>query len=210
MNNITFALDAVKPLTELKPVIKLRKLKALTPYNPDTWEKFLCDANILHKHEHILTGLHLSFHPNFPNILQTQTPPNHNSTIQYKTHFMKVIHNEIKIGRYISPASKATITTLIGTLQSSPMSIIPKLGHTDKYHILQNLSFPIAPSSTFPNLSINLFINSHNFPTTWGTFTITSLLLTHLPPNSEITTRDISEAYQGTPIHYTQWPSNIV
>ena len=90
------------------------------------------------------------------------------------------------------------------------MSIIPKLGHTDKYHILQNLSLPITPSSTFPNPSINLFINSHNFPTTWGTFTITSLLLTHLPPNSEITTRDISEAYQGTPIHYTQWPSNIV
>ena len=47
MNNVTFALDVVKPLMELKPVIKLRKFKALTPYKPNTWEKYLHDANLL-------------------------------------------------------------------------------------------------------------------------------------------------------------------
>ena len=208
--NVTFALDAVKPLTELRPVIELRKHKALTPYHPDIWEKYLREANILHEHEHILAGLRLGFHLDFPDILQTQTPPNRDSIILYKTHFTKVIHNEIQTGRYIGPASKATIEALIGPFQSSPMSIIPKPGRANKYRILQNLSFPITPSPAFPNPSINSFINSHNFPTTWGTFTVTSLLLTRLPSNSEIATRDISEAYRGTPIHYTQWPSHVV
>ena len=126
MNNVTFALDVVKPLMELKPVIKLRKFKALTPYKPNTWEKYLHDANLLQEHEHILTGLCLSFHLDFPEILQTQTPLNHNSTRQYKTHSMKVIHNEIQTSRYIGPTSKAMIETLIGPFQYSPMSIIPR------------------------------------------------------------------------------------
>ena len=55
--NVTFALDVVKPLTEFKNVIELRKLKALTPYHPDTWEKFLHGANTLCEQEHILTRL---------------------------------------------------------------------------------------------------------------------------------------------------------
>lgn len=208
--NVTFALDVVKPLTELRHVIELRKHKALTPYHPDTWESLLQAANILHEHEHILAGLRLGFHLDFPDILRTQTPPNRDSVVQYETHFTKVIHNEIQTGRYIGPASKATIEALIGPFQSSPMSIIPKPGRANKYRILQNLSFPINPSPAYPNPSINSFIDSHNFPTTWGTFTVTSLLLTRLPPDSEIATRDVSEAYRGTPIHYTQWPSHVV
>ena len=34
----TFALDVVKNLTELIPVLKHRKLEALTPYHPEVWE----------------------------------------------------------------------------------------------------------------------------------------------------------------------------
>ena len=90
------------------------------------------------------------------------------------------------------------------------MSIIPKPGWANKYCILQNYSFPINLSPTFLNPSVNSTINSSDSPTTWGTFTATSFMLTWLPPNSEIATRDISEAYCTAPIHYTQWPTAVI
>ena len=102
------------------------------------------------------------------------------------------------------------VETLIGPFQSSPMSIIPKSGQANTYCILQNYSFTSNPSPAFPNPSINSTINSSDFPTTWGTFIVTSLMLTCLPPNSEIATRDISEAYHMAPTHYTQWPTTVI
>ncbi|KAG1805706.1 uncharacterized protein BJ212DRAFT_1486264 [Suillus subaureus] len=41
MTEDTFAPDVAHPLTELKLVLERRKLKALTPYDPDAWEKEL-------------------------------------------------------------------------------------------------------------------------------------------------------------------------
>lgn len=173
----TFALDVVKPLTELRHALELRKCNALTPYHPDIWEEYLCKAGVLRHHEHIIVGLRAGFHLDFPDITTTQTPPNHNSLIDHNMAFKKSVHNEILKGRYIGPASKATIEALIGPFQTSPMAIMPKPGRPDKYRILQNFSFPLRPSPATPNPSINSFVISDNFPTTWGTFTVTSLLL---------------------------------
>ena len=60
------------------------------------------------------------------------------------------------------------------------------------------------------NPSINSFLDSDDFPTTWGTFSIISLLIHQLPPNSQIATRDVAEAYRTIPIHHSQWPGTIV
>ena len=106
---VTFALDVVKLITELKPALEARKRKALTPYRPDIWEVYLREANILHEHNHIITGLRLGFHLDFPDIVQTQTPPNRDSIIQYAEHYKKVVYNKIHTGRYIGPASKQTL-----------------------------------------------------------------------------------------------------
>ena len=57
-----------------------------------------------------------------------------------------------------------------------------------KYRILQNFSYPLKPTSTFPNLSITSYINSDNYHTTWGTFSLVSLLVHRLPPGSELAT----------------------
>lgn len=208
--HVIYALDAVKLCMELKHALKARKLKALIPYHPDAWEEYLRAANILHKHKHTITELRLGFHLSFPNITSTPTPPNRDSIVQYTTHFLKVVNNELQTGRYIGPASKATIEALIGPFQSSPMSITPKPGRIDKYRILQNYLFPLTPSITYPNPSINLFVNPSDFPTTWGTFTVTALMLARLPPNSKLATRDVSKAYRRGPIHYTQWPAAVM
>jgi hypothetical protein len=74
---------------------------------------------------------------------------------------------------------------------------------------LQNYSFLHKPSFAFPNSSINSFNNSNDFPTTWGTFSVISLLLCHLLLGSQITTRDVSEAYRTIPLHSSQWPAAV-
>ena len=99
--------------------------------------------------------------------------------------------------------------SLIGPFQSSPFSIIPKPGRPNNFCILQNYSFPHNISNTFPNHSINSSINSDDFPTTWGTFTVISLLIHQLPPNSQVGTRDVAEAYRTIPLHHSQWPGAV-
>jgi hypothetical protein len=108
-----------------------------------------------------------------------------------------------------APLHRSGLESLIGPFQSSPFSIIPKPAKPDKFHILQNYSFPHLPSLAFPNPSVNSFINSNDFPTTWGTFSVISLLLHRLPPGSQIATRDVSEAYRTIPLHPSQWPAAV-
>jgi hypothetical protein len=44
---ITFVLDGQPPLMEHKSVLERRKLKALTPYDPDAWEACLMKAGLI-------------------------------------------------------------------------------------------------------------------------------------------------------------------
>ena len=102
--------------------------------------------------------------------------------------------------------------TLISPFWSSPFSIIPKLGQVDKYHNIQNYSFPSSTSSNFPNSSINSQVDSDLFPMTWGTFSVITiaLLIHQLLPGSQLAMRDVAEAYWTIPLHHSQWPAMVV
>ena len=50
-------------------------------------------------------------------------------------------------------------------------------------------------------LAINSYMNPHNFPATWGKFSMVFLLASCLPPGSEVATQDIAKAYQMVPLH---------
>jgi hypothetical protein len=75
--NITSVLDVVKPITELMPVLKHRKLNALTPYKPDTWEHLLTKAGLFSEYQHIPNSLHYNFYIilNSPLLAQRRFPP---------------------------------------------------------------------------------------------------------------------------------------
>ena len=113
-------------------------------------------------------------------------------------------------GRYIRPISGQDIEALIGLFQSSPLSIIPKTEWVGKSCNIQNYSFLIAPSNSFPNFSINSHVDSDSYPTTWGIFTVVSSLICQLLLGSQLATRDIAEAYCTISLHYSQWPSTVV
>jgi hypothetical protein len=204
-----YVLDAVKPHTELRTALELRRHNALTPYNPDAWERLLTEAGLWDHYKHIPEGLRRGFRIGFPTIKTTQTPPNSATILEHHDEFAKIISHELRTGRYLGPASRSELEKLIGPFQSSPFSIMPKPGRPDKYRNTQNFSFPYKPSIAYPNPSINSHINSDDFPTTWGTFALVSLLISRLPPNCEIATRDVAEAYRTVALHESQWPACV-
>ena len=136
-----------------------------SPYHPEVWEHYLKATGLMHKLGHIIQGLQIGFKVDLPLITITQTPPNRNSIVTYSKPFHDIIHNELRIGRYIGPFTKDELEDTIGPFQSSPFSIIPK-STIRKYCILQNYSFPYEPTTTFLNPSVNSYINSDNYPTT--------------------------------------------
>jgi len=210
MTSTTSVLDVPPPLTVLKAALEHRKLKVSTPYKPDVWQLQLLQAGLFERYSHIPDGMCFDFHLDFPVITSTQSPPNKESLTEYTKEFCNIIESEIKKGRYIGPLTSSQVQQLIGPFQSSPISIIPKTGRPGRFRIIQNYSFPHSPNQKFPNPSINSYINADNFPSTWGTFHVISLIFSQLPPGSQAATQDVSEAYQTIPLHYSQWPGAVV
>jgi hypothetical protein len=195
---------------ELKRALEHRSSTALTPYKPEAWEALLSQAGLSSTHSGIVDGLRHGFKLNFPIITTTQAPPNRPSIEEFKQAFNVIIAAEFAKGRYLGPFSRTELEDHIGPFQSSPCSIIPKPGRSGKYRILQNYSFPYQPCPLYPNPSINSQIDSQDFPTFWGTFSVISLLISRLPPGSQAATRDVAEAYRTIPLHFSQWPAAVV
>jgi hypothetical protein len=206
----TSAQAAEPPPMELSTALEHRRQQARTPYKPDAWELALRAAGIIHRFRKIPDGLKHGFILSFPNVTRTQSPPNKDSIITYFDEFNEIVHKELIKGRYIGPFPFSIIEASLGTFQSSPLSIVPKPGRPGKFRLVQNFSFPSSPSRTFPNPSINSYINSDEFPSTWGKFSVILLLISHLPAGSEAATRDVAEAYRTIPLHPSQWPATVV
>lgn len=185
--------------TALRDAVERRAAKAISPYIADNWEAALLRAGLLSKYAHIPEGLRRGFSLGMPRIHRTQTPPNRPSLDQHMDHFAAILANEINTGRYIGPASKQTLEQVI----------VPK-STPGKFRPIQNGSYPPFPTAKFPNPSINAQLDGDAFPTTWGTFMNTSLLIHYVPPGSQAATRDVKEAYRGIPIHASQWPASVV
>ena len=197
------------PLTELKITLELRKLQALTPYKPKAWEFYLSAARLSRKYPFLPQSFCTGFILDYPIIKVTQTPPNKPSISDLQHEFDKVVRLEMAKQCYLGPLSCIDMESLIGPFQSSSFSIIPKPGRPGHYRILQNYSFPYIMTSSQPNPSINSFIDSNNFPTTWGTFSIIALLIHQLPLDPQVATRDVVEAYRTIPLHHLQWPGAV-
>lgn len=200
---------ASKP-TEPSAALVLRTHFPSTPYKVDEWDRALRAANLFIRFIDIPTGFCNGFLVDFPLISHTQIPPNRSSFSTYITEFSKILKRELLKGRYIGPFSETALTALIGPFQSSPISIIPKPGRPNKFRIVQNFSFPLAPTPINPDPSINSLTASDSYPTTWGKFSIIFLLISCLPPGSEAATRNIARAYCTIQLHSLQWPAAVV
>ncbi|KAG6327017.1 hypothetical protein ID866_12072 [Astraeus odoratus] len=200
----------VPPYTELHSALMHRESTLLTPYKAHTWETLLHAAGLLPCFAKIPPGLHRGFNLNFPSIHCCQSPPNKQSIVIYSQEFNEYVSNKISKSRYLGPFSLSSIQLALSPFQLSPLSIIPKPDRPGKFRLIQNFSFPLNPSPSYPNLSINSLINAEDFPTTWGKFSLVFALISQLPPGSEAATHDIAEAYCTIPLHPSQWPAAVI
>lgn len=96
---------------------------------------------------------------------------------------------------------------MLGNFQTSPLSLISKLGKLGKYCLVQNLSFP---HSSTPSPSINSLVNPDDFPSPYSIFPIVALVISTLPPGSQGAVHNVTEAYRTIPLHHSQWHALIV
>ena len=204
---VTHAPGAAVPIMGLKAALELRRLKALTPYNPDAWELLLSSVNLTAKYPYIPEALHYGFRADVPSIRSSYTPPNNASVHEHENTLNQMFTKELSLGCYLGPYSHAEIESVLGPFQSSPLSIIPKLGRPGKFCLIQSLSFPHNTPNT---PSINSCINSDQFPCTYGTFDIVSHLIWHLPPGLQAAICDVSEAYHTVPLAPSEWHGLVV
>ena len=110
------------------------------------------------------------------------------------------IAGEQAAGRYSDAFLPGDLELLIGPFRTSPLGLVPK-PHSDTLRMIQDMSYPRNDPTT---PSVNLGINSDDFPTTWGSFDQTVALILSLPPGCLAATFDISAAYRITPIRPDQ------
>lgn len=162
----------------------------------------------MHRYPSLFENITQGFDIGFPRITRTFAPPN-SPSIEYNiATFNEIVNRELSCGRFLGPLSKDEVEELIGPFQTSPLSLIPKPHKPDKFRLIQNFSFPHTPTDSAA--SMNSFVNSDDFPCTWGTFNAVSLLFSQLPPGSQAAVRDVKEAYRTIPLHPSQWPGTVV
>jgi hypothetical protein len=189
--------------------LRHRRTNPLTPYKPDAWHRQLERHSLLGRYPDLYLSLTQGFYVGVPSIQQTFTPPNSSLINKYPEIYEEIVETEFQKGKYLGPFSRDELESLIGPFQSSPLSLVTKPGKPGKYRMVHNFSH-LRSSCKNPVQSINSAINSHDFPCTWGTFSMICLIIYRLPAGSQASIWDVSEAYRTIPVHHDQWPGLVV
>ena len=204
----TDAQDVEKSTTALRRALEHRGREPLTPYQSGAWEVELSRHGLQSRYPSLVQGFRAGFDLGISRIHCTYTPPNHPSIRQLNHVYSSIISNEFAAGRYIGPFTRAQLEASVGPFQTSPLSLVPKTSKPGKYRAVHDFSHPHSP--LLATTSINLNIDSDEFPCTWGTFSTVFLLIARLPPGSQASVRDVAEAYRTIPAAPSQWPGLVI
>jgi len=205
----TYAQDVEPQAMAPSSVLRHRSTNPLTPYKPDAWCRQLDRFGLVKRYPDLCLSIIQGFDVGIPNISKTYTPHNSSIITKYPEVYEEIVEKEFQKGRYLGPFLRFELKALIGPFQSSPLSLVTKPGKWGKYCMVHDFSHPHS-SNTNPVPSINSAINSHHFPCTWGTFSTVCLIIYHLPPGSQASIRDVTEAYRTIPVHHDQWPGLVM
>lgn len=206
----TYVPGAAPQTTELLIVLKQRQSKANTPLKHEGWVLLLYKHGLYDKYEHIPRSILIGFNTGIPHLHFTYTPANSPSLHVYHDEFNTIVQKEFNKGRCLGPLNRQQAVDLVGPFHSSPLSLLDKPGKPGKHCLVQNLSFPQKSTTRLSTPSINSYIDSNNYPCTWGTFNVICRTIWELPPGSEGACRDVAEAYRNIPLHPSQWPGVVV
>ena len=164
------------PGTVLSNALRYRKTEMLTPYKPSAWHSRLERHGLLGRYPNLHHSLMHGFDLGIPSISQTYVPANNPSIYKLPREYEEIVDKEFQKGRYIGPFSRADLESVMGPFQSSPLSLVPKLGKPGKFHAVHDFSHPRQTSTNLIS-SINSAICSQDFPCTWGTFSTICLII---------------------------------
>lgn len=160
------ALSVVPPV--ITPVVNLALVREriITPYRAEVFESELRRFRLLHLFpdlpDNIRTGFRIGVFPTLP---YSCTPPNHKTGLAHMPFITAYIDEQVSLSRMSGPFSQLQLESILGCFfMSSPLSVVTKAGQPEKLRLVQNCSFP-----SFRGLSVNDFIDSDDYPTTWGT-----------------------------------------
>ena len=181
--------------------------RIITPLVASGWSLALQNTSLLQRYPCIPTFILLSTDAGIPTLSSTFTPLNHPSVDVHKEVFLEIVNNKFAKGQYWGPLSKAEIESIIGPLQISPLSLIPKPGKPSKFRLIQNLSYPPITKSI---QSISSSIVTDLYPCTWEMFATVAILIWSLPPGLSGACRDVLKAYRIIPLAQDQWPGVVI
>lgn len=209
------ALFAEATITERLQILERRRSSPHTPLNADAWALTLSNSGLLPKYNPVLTILRHGADAGISSIQTTFSPPNSSSVSDNSQLFESLMLHEFEAGRFCGPFTAREVEdALQSPFQTSPISLVPKPNsNPQKFRPVNNLSYPHKPIPRPPHYSltsINYSIDADNYPCTWGTFAVCTLLIARLPPGSQGAVRDVSEAYRRVPIAPSQWPGTVV
>jgi hypothetical protein len=204
----TCAPDAETPNTALSSARSVRARKALTPLRAGAWRQKLAELGLSARYASIVNGIEFGFTLGTQPITKNFHPPNSASADEYAEVLQREIQKEVDLGRYLGPYTAAEIEAVIGPFQTSPQSVIPKLGKPGKYRLIRNLSAPRVPYNGIASINSQLQASDH--PHTWGTFWTVVCLIIDLPEGSEGASEDVKDAYRSIPIRPEDWPALVV
>lgn len=202
----TFALPAEIPHTAPRNALSRRLCAPLHPFNLTQIQQLLNETCLLQQYPSLLHSFETGFLLGVPLLQNTFTPENSNCLNNLYSEFVQIVNKEFELTRYIGPFSRTELLSLIGPFQTSPLSLVPK-PNSNTFRLIQNLSYP---HNNLPCPSINAYIDSANFPCTFGTFNTICFIINSLPPGSQVSTRDVADAYRIIPLHPSQWPGLVV
>jgi hypothetical protein len=128
MNAPAVGLPDMEPNIALSHNLLICRNAALTLYIPSHWHSELLTSGLLARYPMIPRSLVYGFEAGIPHISQTFIPPNHPSLLAHMGVFTEMVNLELKKGRYFGPLSREQVEAELGPFQTSPISVIPKLG----------------------------------------------------------------------------------
>jgi hypothetical protein len=103
--------------------------RILTPYSADTFNLFLCQANLSHEFPELPFKLRHGFSlGKFLPLTQSYTPDNLPGAYKFQSVIEEYIVGELQVGRFSGPFSKGTLESKIGPFRSSPLQVAIKKG----------------------------------------------------------------------------------
>lgn len=140
--------------------------RIITPYRADRFEFTLQQLGLLDKYpmlaRHLRTGFLIG---DFDTLTRSYTPDNHFHKPEHRDFVLNYVDEQVKLRRMSGPWSQTAVEYLLGgPFMSSPIFLIDKAGSPGKLRLIQDCSF-----ENEDGFSVNDFIDSDNFPTTWGT-----------------------------------------